>query len=149
MTANAGGGRNLHGDGPKFSPPDAAAPPGAAAAAELAMLAADRVIAPRAPADFDVGGAVKLAELIEHDLQYGAPSFSLEPDGVVAEAHRSLVRDLDAAGYGTSLTELVQAVLREGPSDPAEARQTIRPWRAVLDPPARVPSRSGQRAHRS
>jgi len=45
-------------------------PPGLGPLSSMAMLAGDWVIAPARPADFDVGGAVKLAELIEAQLRH-------------------------------------------------------------------------------
>jgi chromosome partitioning protein len=52
-------------------------PPGLGALSSMAMLAADWVIASARPAGFDVGGAVKLAELIEHRLRLTRPELRL------------------------------------------------------------------------
>ena len=52
-------------------------PPGLGALSSMAMLAADWVIAPARPADFDVGGAVKLADLIATDLRELNPGLRL------------------------------------------------------------------------
>ena len=43
-------------------------PPGVGPLSTMALIAADRVIVPARPADFDVGGAVKVAEVIRSDL---------------------------------------------------------------------------------
>jgi hypothetical protein len=42
-----------------------------------------------------------------------------------------LVRDLADEGYETSMTELVHALLHEGPTTTAEARARIRAWRQL------------------
>jgi chromosome partitioning protein len=52
-------------------------PPGLAPLASMAMLAADWVIVPARPADFDVGGAVKLAALIRDELCVVNPRLQL------------------------------------------------------------------------
>lgn len=52
-------------------------PPGLAPLASMAMLAADWVIVPARPADFDVGGAIKLAHLIRDELAAISPRLRL------------------------------------------------------------------------
>jgi chromosome partitioning protein len=123
-------------------------PPGLGPLSSMAMLASNWVIVPARPADFDVTGAIKIAQLIGGDLRkanpalrllgvlitqsdkrwtltadtrqaldragvrrlrteipirvgvgsaprYGAPTFVLKPDGMVAHAYRTLAADLD------------------------------------------------------
>ncbi len=48
--------------------------------------------------------------------------------------YRLLVTELQDAGFSVSMTELVHAVLHEGPATPVEARAAVRRWRRVLDP---------------
>lgn len=43
-------------------------PPGLGPLSSLAMLAARWIIVPARPADFDIGGAVKVADLLEHEI---------------------------------------------------------------------------------
>jgi len=52
-------------------------PPGLGPLSSMAMLAADWVIVPARPADFDVGGAVKLADLIEQEISEFNPGLQL------------------------------------------------------------------------
>lgn len=42
-----------------------------------------------------------------------------------------LVRDLADEGYTTSMTELLHALLHDGPPSTAEARDKIRAWRQL------------------
>ena len=51
----------------------------------------------------------------------------------VHERYRRLLRDCEEADFETSLTELVHALLYEGPKEPGEARQLVRRWRQALD----------------
>ena len=52
-------------------------PPGVGPLSTMALIAADRVIVPARPADFDVGGAIKLAEAIAVDLVEANSSLEL------------------------------------------------------------------------
>lgn len=52
-------------------------PPGLGPLSSMAMLAAQWVIVPARPADFDVGGAVKVADLIEDGLREFNPELRL------------------------------------------------------------------------
>lgn len=52
-------------------------PPGLAPLSSMAMLAADWVIVPARPADFDVGGALKVANLIRGELSAVNPRLRL------------------------------------------------------------------------
>ena len=52
-------------------------PPGLAPLASMAMLAADWVVVPARPADFDVAGALKLADLIRDELSAINPRLQL------------------------------------------------------------------------
>lgn len=45
-----------------------------------------------------------------------------------------LVRQLDDEGYRTSLTEILHALLEEGPDTPDEARELVRRWRRRREP---------------
>jgi len=51
-------------------------PPGPTSLSSMALLAADWVVVPARPADFDVGGALKLADLIHTDLRLLNPSLN-------------------------------------------------------------------------
>lgn len=42
-----------------------------------------------------------------------------------------LVRDLADGGFHTTVTEILHALLHEGPSDTAAARELVRRWRVV------------------
>ena len=50
------------------------------------------------------------------------------------QRYHRLVRELDDAGYSTSLAELMHALMLPGPTTPAEARALIREWRRATDP---------------
>lgn len=45
-----------------------------------------------------------------------------------------LVRELDDEGYRTSLTEILHALLEEGPATADEARELVRRWRRRREP---------------
>ncbi len=47
--------------------------------------------------------------------------------------YKRLLRDLDDEGFDSTLTELVHALLHEGPGTPDEARELVRRWRRTLD----------------
>ena len=50
------------------------------------------------------------------------------------QRYQQLVRELNDAGYATSLAELMHALMLRGPTTPAEARALIRDWRRATDP---------------
>ena len=50
------------------------------------------------------------------------------------QRYQQLVRELNDAGYRTSLAELIHALMHPGPSTPDEARALIRDWRRATDP---------------
>jgi hypothetical protein len=50
------------------------------------------------------------------------------------QRYQQLVRDLNDAGYATSLAELMHALMLPGPNTAAEARALIRDWRRATDP---------------
>jgi hypothetical protein len=52
----------------------------------------------------------------------------LEP---LHQRYMRLVRDLADEGYDTSMTELVHALLHEGPTTTAQARAKVRAWRQL------------------
>jgi chromosome partitioning protein len=52
-------------------------PPGLGVLSSMAMLAADSVIVPARPADFDISGAVKVADLLEEDIRRWNPDVQL------------------------------------------------------------------------
>jgi chromosome partitioning protein len=52
-------------------------PPGLGPLSSMAMLAARWIIVPARPADFDIGGAVKIADLLEHDIVEFNPDVEL------------------------------------------------------------------------
>lgn len=52
-------------------------PPGLGALSSMALLAAEWVTVPARPADFDVGGAIRLADLIRSDLAEFNPALGL------------------------------------------------------------------------
>jgi hypothetical protein len=45
-----------------------------------------------------------------------------------------LVRQLEDEGYRTSLTELLHALMEEGPATPDDARELVRRWRRRREP---------------
>jgi hypothetical protein len=45
------------------------------------------------------------------------------------DRYRRLLRDCEDAGLGTSMTELVHAMLHTGPVDASAARDLVRTWR--------------------
>ena len=45
-----------------------------------------------------------------------------------------LVRELGDEGYKTSLTEILHALLADGPTTPEEARRLVRAWRRRREP---------------
>jgi cellulose biosynthesis protein BcsQ len=111
-------------------------PPGLTPLATMAMLAADWVIAPARPADFDVGGAVKLADLIDDELSVINPELRLL--GVLitqADRRWTLTQDtrdaLNAAGIKQLRTE-IPFMVRVGAA-PRHAAPTI-----ALEPDNRV-----------
>lgn len=50
------------------------------------------------------------------------------------QRYQRLVRELNVAGYATSLAELMHALMLPGPTTAAEARALIRDWRRATDP---------------
>jgi chromosome partitioning protein len=52
-------------------------PPGLGPLSSMAMLAARWIIVPARPADFDIGGAVKVADLLEHEIVEFNPDVEL------------------------------------------------------------------------
>jgi chromosome partitioning protein len=52
-------------------------PPGLGALSSMAMLAARWIIVPARPADFDIGGAVKIADLLENEIVEFNPNVQL------------------------------------------------------------------------
>jgi chromosome partitioning protein len=52
-------------------------PPGLGPLSSMAMLAARWIIVPARPADFDIGGAVKVADLLEHEIAEFNPDVEL------------------------------------------------------------------------
>ena len=49
------------------------------------------------------------------------------------DRYRGLLRECKDAGINTSMTELVHALLHEGPSDVGDVRILLRRWRPALD----------------
>jgi hypothetical protein len=47
------------------------------------------------------------------------------------DRYARLVRQLADAGFDTTATEILHALLHEGPSDVMEARALVRRWRAA------------------
>ena len=104
-------------------------PPGLGALSSMAMLAADWVIVPARPADFDVGGAIKLAELIRTDLQQSNPRLRLLGVLVTQADRRWTItaetrEQLDAAGIRRLRAEIPFAV-KVGAAPRAGAPTTI------------------------
>jgi hypothetical protein len=50
------------------------------------------------------------------------------------ERYKRLLRDLDDQGFDTTMSELVQALLHDGPTATDDAKRLIRKWRRALDP---------------
>lgn len=111
-------------------------PPGLGPLSSMAMLAADAVIVPARPADFDIGGAVKVADLLEDEIRQWNPSVRLV--GVLVSqvdrrwnlAHdtRVTLRDADI----DMLDTMVPFAVRVG-SAPRYRAPTV-----VLEPQSRV-----------
>jgi hypothetical protein len=55
----------------------------------------------------------------------------LEP---LARRYRDLSRELTDNGLPTTVTELLHAVLHDGPQTPEEARASLRRWRRTTEP---------------
>lgn len=78
-------------------------PPGIGALMTLALLAADGVIVPARPADADIGGAIKMAQLIDDAAEQANPGIQLlgvlvtQADGRWQVA-RETIEALDAVG---------------------------------------------------
>lgn len=49
------------------------------------------------------------------------------------ERYRRLLRDCNDAGFETSLTEIIHALLYAGPHDVDSTRRMVRNWRSVLE----------------
>jgi hypothetical protein len=47
--------------------------------------------------------------------------------------YKRLLRDLDDEGFDSTLTELVHALLHQGPRTTDEAREVVKRWRRTLD----------------
>lgn len=50
------------------------------------------------------------------------------------DRYADLLRELEAAGFETTITEVVQAVLHDLADDPRRLRSLIRAWRRTVDP---------------
>ena len=50
------------------------------------------------------------------------------------DRYKGLLRDLDDQGFDTTMSELVQALLHDGPVDADDAKRIVRKWRRALDP---------------
>jgi hypothetical protein len=55
------------------------------------------------------------------------------------ERYSRLVRQLADDGFDTTATEILHALLHEGPSDVAAARALVRRWRLARHGPERQP----------
>lgn len=93
---------------------------GAAAKAVVPAQATAPPTPPTAPRDPYAGAATKQVN-----------TRLLEP---LHTRYVHLVRELDDAGYRTSLTEILHALLEDGPETAEEARQLVRDWRRRRDP---------------
>jgi len=49
------------------------------------------------------------------------------------QRYKRLLRDLDDDGFETNLTEVIHALLHQGPSDADAVRAAVRAWRRTLD----------------
>jgi chromosome partitioning protein len=111
-------------------------PPGLGPLSSMAMLAARWIIVPARPADFDIGGAVKVADLLEHEIVDFNPDVELL--GVlVSQADRrwNLGHDTRSALQDADITRLeveIPFAVRVG-SAPRYAAPTV-----VLEPDSRV-----------
>lgn len=111
-------------------------PPGLGALSSMAMLAARWIIVPARPADFDIGGAVKIADLIEHEIVEFNPDVELL--GVlVSQADRRwhLGHDTRSALKGAEVPRFdveIPFAVRVG-SAPRYASPTV-----ILEPESRV-----------
>lgn len=61
----------------------------------------------------------------------GSAQFNLRLLTPLHERYARLVRQLADDGFKTTSTEIVHALLHEGPDDPAAARELVRRWRRV------------------
>jgi chromosome partitioning protein len=111
-------------------------PPGLGPLSSMAMLAARWIIVPARPADFDIGGAVKVADLLEHEIVDFNPDVELL--GVlVSQADRrwNLGHDTRSALKHAAIARLdveIPFAVRVG-SAPRYAAPTV-----VLEPDSRV-----------
>lgn len=111
-------------------------PPGLGPLSSMAMLAARWIIVPARPADFDIGGAVKVADLLEHEIVEFNPDVELL--GVlVSQADRrwNLGHDTRSALKHAEIARLeveIPFAVRVG-SAPRYAAPTV-----VLEPDSRV-----------
>ena len=111
-------------------------PPGLGPLSSLAMLAARWIIVPARPADFDIGGAVKIADLLEQEIAAFNPDVELL--GVlVSQADRrwSLGHDTRSTLKHADITRLpteIPFAVRVGAA-PRHAAPTV-----VLEPDSRV-----------
>jgi hypothetical protein len=68
------------------------------------------------------------------DPRAGARQLNVRVLIPLLQHYQRLLRDLEAEGFRTSMTELTHALLHAGPATTTEARTTIRAWRRALDP---------------
>jgi chromosome partitioning protein len=108
-------------------------PPGVGPLRTMALIASDRVIVPaRPPADFDVGSAVKLADLIRADLVHANPNLQLlgvlltqvDPRWIIGAQARDA---LQAAGIRRLATSIPFAVSIGAAPRHGEPTMVLRP----------------------
>ena len=63
----------------------------------------------------------------------GTKQLNLRLSIALDDRYRALVRDCRDAGVDTSMTEIVHALLNEGPRDVQELRPLVRAWRRALE----------------
>ncbi len=66
--------------------------------------------------------------------QGGVKQLTLRLPVALHRRYRRLVRDLEDEGVDSSMTELIHALLHEGPASTSDARALVRRWRQTSAP---------------
>lgn len=124
-------------DGVVARPVQTAEPPAAVAAdVEPAAPARPSLAVAAAPQPAPRAKRKRAAPEVARDPYAGAPSRQvntrlLEP---LHSRYMQLVRELEDDGYKTSFTEVLHALLDDGPTTADEARELVRAWRRRREP---------------
>ena len=69
----------------------------------------------------------------EFSRRGGMHQLNVRVQPALVARYKGLIRDLEDVGFETSLAEIVQSLLYEGPTEPDTLRAALRRWRHVLD----------------